>query len=95
MENKNILNMTNEGTNELKNDTLVIRERNVTISLARYEELIRAEQKLVLLCRIIHQSDAYEAKQYRIIAGEELLPLTKREIKDLEEEEACKQKKGE
>lgn len=95
MENKNILNMTNEETKDLKNDVFVIRERDVTISLERYEELIRAEQKLVLLCRSIHQSDAYEAKQYRIIVGEELLPLTKREKEYLEEEKARKQQKGE
>lgn len=94
MENKNIINMNNEETNELKNDVFVIKERNVTISLARYEELIRAEQKLVLLCGLIHESNDYEARQYRMIAGEKLLPLTKREIEYLEEEKARKQKEG-
>ncbi len=93
MENKNVYK-TDEATNELENGSVIIKERDVTISLARFEELIRAEQKLVLLCRSIYESDDYEAKRYRIIAGEKLLPLTKREIQYLEEEKARKQKEG-
>ncbi len=94
MENKSIYK-TNDTTNELENDPVIITERDVTISLSRFEELIRAEQKLVLLCHSIHESNDYEAKQYRMIAGDELLPLTKREIEYLEEEKARKQKEGE
>ncbi len=71
------------------------KERDVTISLARYEELIRAEQKLILLCGSIYESNDYEARQYRMITGEKLLPLTKREIEYMEEEKARQQKKGE
>ena len=82
MENKNVYK-TDEATNELENGSVIIKERDVTISLARFEELIRAEQKLVLLCRSIYESDDYEAKRYRIIAGEKL-----------EEEKARKQKEG-
>ncbi len=93
MENKSIYK-TNDTTNELENDPVIITERDVTISLSRFEELIRAEQKLVL-CHSIHESNDYEAKQYRMIAGDELLPLTKREIEYLEEEKARKQKEGE
>lgn len=93
MENKNVYK-TDETTNELENGSVIIKERDVTISLARFEELIRAEQKLVLICRSIYESDDYEAKRYRIIAGEKLLPLTKREIQYLEEEKARKQKEG-
>ena len=93
MENKNVYK-TDEATNELENGSVIIKERDVTISLARFEELIRAEQKLVLLCRSIYESDDYEAKRYRIIAGEKLLPLTKREIQYLEEAKARKQKEG-
>lgn len=93
MENKNVYK-TDEATNELENGSVIIKERDVTISLARFEELIRAEQKLVLICRSIYESDDYEAKRYRIIAGEKLLPLTKREIQYLEEEKARKQKEG-
>lgn len=94
MENKSI-NKTNGATNELENGSVVINERDVTISLVRFEELIRAEQKLVLLCGLIYESNDYEARQYRMIAGEKLLPLTKREIEYLEEEKARKPKKGE
>lgn len=94
MENKSI-NKTNETVNELENGSVIITERDVTISLVRFEELIRAEQKLVLLCGLIHESNDYEARQYRMIAGEKLLPLTKREIEDMEEEKARRQRKGE
>ena len=66
MVNKNVYK-TDEATNELENGSVIIKERDVTISLARFEELIRAEQKLVLLCRSIYESDDYEAKRNEII----------------------------
>lgn len=95
MESTNFINMNNEETNELKNDVFVLKERNVTISLARYEDLIRAEQKLILLCGSIYESNDYDARKYRLIAGKELLPLTEREIEYMKEEKAHQQKKGE
>lgn len=95
MESTNFINMNNEETNELKNDVFVLKERNVTISLARYEDLIRAEQKLILLCGSIYESNDYDARKYRLIAGEKLLPLTEREIEHRKEEKARQQKKGE
>lgn len=94
MENKKVYK-TDDTTNELENGSVIIKERDVTISLARYEDLIRAEQKLILLCGSIYESNDYDARKYRLIAGKELLPLTEREIEYRKEEMAYQQKKGE
>lgn len=85
MKDNNTINMTFEETKEVEN-SIILNEREVTVSLTQYEELIRAEQKLAILCRAIYEANDYEAKGYRLIVGEKLLPLTKREIEYLEEE---------
>lgn len=91
MKDNNTINVTTGETTELES---FFKEREVTISLARYEELIRAEQKLAILCRAIYEANDYEAKGYRLIVGEKMLPLTKREIEYLEEEKKRREQKA-
>ena len=59
----------------------------VTIPATRYTQLIEADLKLTMLCEMIWKKDSYHASDYRIIVGEELIPLTESELETIKRRE--------
>lgn len=49
------------------------------IPIERYEELIKAETQLEILCRKLYEREPWDIGEYRSIVGIDLLPLTSKE----------------
>lgn len=67
-----------EGIEELKEGDLdIILRPVVKVPQERYEELIKAETTLEILCRVLNLSKPYDFENYRAIAGEKYFPADK------------------
>lgn len=49
------------------------------IPIKRYEELVKAETELEILCRKLHDRAPWDIEEYRSIVGIDRLPLTSKE----------------